>query len=368
VKLCQTDDGATDVILGNGEKSEKRPADPNGCESYVFSSLGTTAPAFAVGAYQILNRGPLSVNYLPAHASGADTYGLAFDLASPFVTDWFGAPHESVRVIDLADAEAAPFESGSVLFTSLAHQDSRLAQLTVVHQLTHAAFASQRPWIYEGLAHFAQAAYRENQSGRQAALDFMGLHRTVLAEAEKAVAGQKNASNAADESLINTSTEEFYRSKAMYVWWMLRDMIGEAALKKSLANYHQDQDKEPSYLQRILETQSKRDLESFFDEWLYRDRGLPDFKVDSAVQRETLSGGSVVTVTVVNLGDAGAEVPITLHMEGGDSMKRLHVNAKSNASIRMEAVSQLREIVVNDGSVPESDMSNNVFKIDAAGK
>ena len=61
-------------------------------------------------------------------------------------------------------------------------------------------------------------------------------------------------------------------------------------------------------------------------------------------------------------------MPITLHMEGGESTQRLQVNAKSKASIRMEAVSPLREIVVNDGSVPESDMSNNVFKIDAADK
>ena len=31
----------------------------------------------------------------------------------------------------------------------------------------------------------------------------------------------------AGDALINTSIEELYRSKAMYVWWMLRDMIGE---------------------------------------------------------------------------------------------------------------------------------------------
>ena len=38
------------------------------------------------------------------------------------------------------------------------------------------------------VAHFAQAVYRERESGRDAALDFMGLHRTAVAEAERAVA------------------------------------------------------------------------------------------------------------------------------------------------------------------------------------
>jgi hypothetical protein len=52
--------------------------------------------------------------------------------------------------------------------------------LVAAHQLTHAAFSSPRPWINEGLAHFAQALYLEQQKGRQAALDYMGLHRSAL--------------------------------------------------------------------------------------------------------------------------------------------------------------------------------------------
>ena len=94
------------------------------------------------------------------------------------------------EVVELSDPEAAPYESGSMLLTPL-NSDSKLAQLTAVHQLTHAAFFSPRPWIYEGLAHFAQAVYRERESGRQSALDFMGLHRTALAEAEKALVAEE---------------------------------------------------------------------------------------------------------------------------------------------------------------------------------
>ena len=92
--------------------------------------------------------------------------------------------------MELADPEATPFDAGSMVLTPLGGNDSRRYSLTAVHQLTHAAFASPRPWIYEGLAHFAQAAYRERQDGRQAALDFMSLHRTAIADTEKAVAAE----------------------------------------------------------------------------------------------------------------------------------------------------------------------------------
>jgi hypothetical protein len=328
-----------------------------------FSPLGLMVPAIAMAQYSVLNRPSITIDYLPEHKSGAESYALAAELAAPVVTEWFGGLRQKAETAELADAEAAPFESGSMVLTPLGTTDSTLYQLTAVHQLTHAAFYSPRPWIYEGLAHFAQALEREQQNGRQAALDFMGRHRTAIADAEKAVTTAHTQNAAADESLINTTTEEFYRSKAMYVWWMLRDMTGDAALKKALAAYHSDQDKESAHVQHLVEAQTHRDLEWFFDDWVYRDHGLPDFRVESAYPRATVNGGYVVTVAIENLGDAGAEVPVTLRMQAGEVTKRLEVHAKSKAAVRIEAASIPLEIVVNDGSVPESDVSNNVFKV-----
>ena len=40
------------------------------------------------------------------------------------------------------------------------------------------------------------------------------------------------------------------------------------------------------------------------------------------------------------------------------------MRAKSKAVIRVETSAAPIEIVVNDGSVPESDISNNTFKIE----
>jgi len=154
----------------------------------------------------------------------------------------------------------------------------------------------------------------------------------------------------------------------MYVWWMLREMVGEAALKKALAAYRPEQDKEPSYMPRLIAAQTQRDLEWFFDDWVYRDRGLPDFKVESAFSRKTMTGSFMLTITLDNLGNAGAEVPITVKFSGGDVTKRLEVRAKSKGVIRVEVPAAPQEIVVNDGSVPESDMTNNSFKIESTEK
>jgi hypothetical protein len=73
----------------------------------------------------------------------------------------------------------------------------------------------------------------------------------------------------------------------------------------------------------------------------------------------------LVTVTVENRGRAGAEVPITVKFAGGETAKRLEVRGGSKGVIRVEISKPPEEVVVNDGSVPESEMKNNVFKVQA---
>jgi aminopeptidase N len=145
-------------------------------------------------------------------------------------------------------------------------------------------------------------------------------------------------------------------------------MVGDEALKRVLGAYRADADTTPSYLQRLIESQTKSDLGWFFDDWVYRDRGLPDFRVAAVYPWDASGNAHVVTVTIENLGDVAAEVPVLLKLEQGQVSKRLLVRGKSKAIIRMEAVSNPLEVVVNDGSVPESDMSNNVYKISSPAK
>jgi hypothetical protein len=376
IKLSDSGEGTPAIPLCNGEAGGVRSYEQmsrayESVNECAFQPLGETVPLFVIGGYDGLDEPSVNLSYLPNHRPAAQTYALAFRLAVPFVTEWFGTvkapPKARMEVVELSDPEAAPYESGSMLLAPL-NSDSQVAQITAVHQLTHAAFFSPRPWIDEGLAHFAQAVYREQASGRQSALNFMGLHRAALAEAEKALDRERSQNPGADESLISTSIEDLYRSKALYVWWMLRDMVGDVALKKALAAYRPEDDTTLSYMQQLIEAQTKSDLGWFFDDWVYRDRGLPDFKLATVYPWETSGNAHVVTVTVENLGNAAAEVPLILKMEEGQVTKRLLVRGKSKAIIRIEAISTPREIVVNDGSVPESDMSNNLYKIEAPAK
>lgn len=324
--------------------------------------LRLDTPGLVIADYQVTEKPWIEIRFLRGHEAAAANLAEAAEKSMPLIRDWFGAQRERAKTAELPDRDDAPFESGELLLTPLTNSDG--GGLAAAHQLTHASFLSFRPWIEEGLAHFAQALYLEQQKGRQAALDYLNLHRSALSELEQTTAPQSE--DEANHSLVNTSNEGLYRSKAMCVWWMLRDMIGDAALKKALAAYRPEQDKEPSYMPRLISAQTQRDLEWFFDDWVYRDRGLPDFKVESAFARKTLANAFIVAITVDNLGIAGAEVPILVKFAGGEVTKRLEVRAKTKATIRVETPGMPQEVVVNDGSVPESDTANNTFKVEPA--
>jgi hypothetical protein len=375
-QLAETGQGEPPQIVISGAMCTVASIEQMGLAHHVVADcaplpIGPIVPTLVIANYSILERPTVTVRYLHGHEAAATIYADAAETAAPFIVEWFGTLRKKAETSELADPNSPPAESGAFLLTPLINTDPKLAGLVAAHQLTHAAFFSSRPWIDEGLAHFAQALYLEHQTGRQAALDYMKLHRSALSVAEKEKPASAPRSedemnrSSIDRSLINTYDEELYRSKAMCVWWMLRDLVGEPALKKALAAYRADEDKESSYMQRLIQTQTQRDLTWFFDDWVDRDRGLPNFKVASAFTRQTSPEVYLLTITVENLGAAGAEVPVTVKFAGGVITRKLVVRGKSNAVIRVEVPKPPEEIMVNDGSVPESDTTNNVFKIEA---
>jgi hypothetical protein len=184
----------------------------------------------------------------------------------------------------------------------------------------------------------------------------------------------------ASTSLVSGNDEVLYRTKSMYVWWMLRDMLGQSAVQRAIASYNPADDTEPAYMQHLLEQAAREEhvtpkmpLEPFFDDWVYRDRGLPDFTISSTYSRKLLGSPNgnnyLVTVTVKDLGDAGAEVPVTVTSGTRERVtKRVAVPARGEASVRVPMVNAPDQATVNDGSVPESNMGNNSALIESSSR
>lgn len=360
MRLTVETNGSSDIVangrlVGVQARAAVNPDQSGTREAkYVFAPLGLFPPTFAVGDYAILNRNAVAISYTADHRGAAEEYALELEKVLPFVTDWFGPEREKPRVIELQDANAAPFDSGTIVFTPLRTADRAQLDLQLGHLLAHACQppGATRAWISEGLAQFAQALLREHDGGRRAALDWMDSFLAALQLAEKqaltpeaqtqAQESGSSAPSARPQSLVLATDPTYYGIKAMFVWWMLRDMMGDEALQRTIRSYQPEADKSALYMQQLAEVQAKRNLEWFFDGWVYRDRGLPDLRIATVFSRQMLRGNITVTVTVENTSDVGTEVPVTVHTAEGEFSKRMLVQARSKSVERIQVPAQPR--------------------------
>lgn len=294
-----------------------------------------------------------------ATGSGQDhvqDYLTAATRVAPLVQRWLGSkPHAQFTVLDLPEAADAPAETGNVLAIPLASNDATKLAPILAHGLAHAAFWSPRAWLNEGVANFLGTLWIDSADGRTAALENLNAGRTALALAEPATPGTGSGQN-----LLHAETSVYYRTKATYVFWMLRSLVGDDALQSALQAYNPAQDTTPDYFEHLLDAAAQSDLRWFFRNWVYQDMGLPDLSIAGVYFSPEAHNTDLVAVDIVNNGSAEAEVPVTI--KGADTSDTVQVRVPPHGRITHRVIFQEAptQVIVNDGSVPEVQDSMHV--------
>jgi aminopeptidase N len=280
--------------------------------------------------------------------------------------DWLGP--SPLTPLMILDQDGQPFEDDALLVAPMHIVDPSALTPALLHSLTHAWFRSSHVWLDEGMPQFMSLLWAEQTQGRESALRQLQDQANGLSLAEPAL--EKNAERTKEgQSLIRASDEIYYRTKASAVLWMLRSIAGDEALQHAFELYRRDgkADADPKQFQHVLERETNKDLGWFFDDWVYRDRGLPDLSIVNVTPRvlSTKEGSEswLVAIEVKNDGDAAAEVPVTVRSGTLTSTQTLRVMARSSASTRMVFPGVPEEVQVNDGSVPEMTASIHTRKI-----
>jgi hypothetical protein len=325
--------------------------------SLAARRLGFEVPSLFIARRTITEGNGVRVLATQADAANAQGYITAGSMAEPLVKAWLGRPattgasavaSHDFTVLDLPEPDDAPAETGAMLATPLrADAPSELAGI-VAHGLAHAAFYSPRGWLNEGVANFLGVLWIESTQGRTAALERLNADRPALALAEPGTPGQGGG-----EDLLHAVSAVYYRTKATYVLWMLRQIAGEKPLQTALHSCDPAQDTAPDYFEHLLEQASGKDLRWFFDNWVYQDRGLPDLSIAGVYPSPELHQQILVAVDIVNAGYAEAEVPVTVKGVGASLTSMVRVPAHGRVTHRMTFQEQPTEVDVNDGSVPE---------------
>jgi hypothetical protein len=301
------------------------------------------------------------------HYDALPNYAAAAAKVQPLLKDWLGA--DPLTRLDIIDLDGQPFEDDALLVTRVRANEPSLLASPLVHSLTHAWFRSSHVWLDEGVPQFMSLLLTEQGQGRDAALQQLQEQVNTLSLAEPAM--PQNAGSApVGQSLIQAHDDAYYRTKAAAVLWMLRSIVGDDALKNALQLYRREEkgDLDPKHFQLVLERASKKDLAWFFEDWVYRDRGLADLSIVSVTPRALPTKADkgvswLIAVEVRNDGDAAVEVPVTVRSGTLSSTQSLRIPGRSNASTRIVFEGEPDEVVVNDGSAPEMTTARHTKEV-----
>ncbi len=293
---------------------------------------------------------------------------------TPFLQQWLG-PHPT-SALTLLDHDGQPFEDGPLLVAPMAAISSSSSTTALLHSLTHAWVQTGQPWMDEGLAQFLTLVYTEQNQSRDVANAALQDLLRPLALAEPAA--DVLSAGTAGQPLVAASDELYYRRKAAAMWWALRSITGDQPLQIALTTWRSQAPSHDSPLaqatafEHLIEQTSHKDLSWFFNDWVFRDRGLPDLTIATVEPRllEASKGhdtGWLVAITVRNEGAAAAQVPLTVRAGDVSVTRTIHINGLASTTERVVIEAKPTQILLNGGTMPELRESNHTLNVTVQG-
>jgi hypothetical protein len=337
--------------------------------SYETQAVGFLAPSLFVAVRTAHAAANLTAYTTQENDISVQTWLTEDTAVTPFVQDWLGRQaHAQLTLLDLPDPEDAPYETGTLLVTNLRAGPTDPIDDVLVHALAHAYLASpQAPlpaWLNEGIPTFLESAWVEKEHGRDRALQMLEADRTALALIEPPSPG-----TSAGQPLAAAIAPVYYRTKAAYVLWMLRDLTSDHALSTAFRGLIAEEKSSgqgngtPSLQALLKQAGVSHDLSWLFSDWIDADKGLPDLTISSVFPAPAQAGTYLVAINVNNAGYAAASVPVTVRSAKSTLTERIFVPANGSAVERMVVVGPPTQVQVNDGTVPETSASIHVTDV-----
>ena len=173
----------------------------------------------------------------------------------------------------------------NTLHDKRAHLDYSSEDL-VAHELAHQWWGDlvtcrdwSHAWLNEGFATYSEALFKEHDMGRDEAVYYQMHDLELYLEEDK----ERYRRPIVSKTYLDPG-ELFDRhlyEKGALVLHALRHYLGDDSFQKGLKTYaekYREKIVETNDFRRTLEDVTGRDLEGFFDQWVYHS-GLPEFKV-----------------------------------------------------------------------------------------
>ncbi len=378
--------------------------------AWTRAALGQHTPSlFIVNAAPHLAANGL-LRVVTERADTTAALGEATTRLRPMLTEWLGAASSRpLDVIDLPIAGAAGFAEGALLVAPLSTGSAAALAPALVQPLARAWLPENlhAEWLAEGIPAFLRAAWIERTEGRPAAMAFLAANAsaapgTALAQSLATCADAACARGKAAYVLemLRGIMGDQRLQQALSAWRFRVDQAQPAGVL-SLDSLSELRKRETAWFELALMQAAPKDLHWFLRDWIDESQSLPDLTIVTVAprrierstptkylpsQRKPVAGpigaepvppdprdlpdggtssssadgiappaGSwLVAVEVQNNGGAEAEVPVTVRAGSLSNTLPLRIPAHGRTTIRVPFEAEPKEVVVNDGSVPEA--------------
>jgi aminopeptidase N len=371
-------------VVANGKLQNVQPA-ADGSRTWTYSTAAPIPPycmIIAVGDFIRLEpsaRTPVPFAY---YVPGADR-AVAMNGFAPSIPslEYFSEivapyPYEKLALIVGATQFGGMENSSAIVFTSTMFDPKPRAKISkrfgipngtvslIAHEIAHQWFGDSVTestwsdlWLSEGFATYFAGLFVQRYEGEEAFRQYMKQAAQTAFEYEK-----KSRTPIFDrdtENLMNLLNPNNYQ-KGAWVLHMLRSSLGDDVFFRGIRDYyhaHKDGTATTEDLRGALEKTSGKDLEDFFQRWVYG-VGHPKYHVSI----EFLPQGELrVVLRQVQAGDAFPDlIPIVVTTADGQHAETLKPNGK-------EAVTTIKvtDRVLNDpvrGVKVQVDPNNTILK------
>lgn len=226
-----------------------------------------------------------------------------------FFEDYFGVkyPYEKYSQVIVEDFELGGMENTSctTLTKNILHNEKVLSDyvndvLIVVHELAHQWFGDlvtckdwSNIWLNEGFASYSEALYWQ-ESRKENEFLFL-VHQDMARYLEEASKSYKRPIVTRVFKHPDELFDAHSYQKGSCVLHMLRHHIGNASFKGSLKEYllsHKHGIAEADDFRKICEKVSGKDLQQFFDQWLFK-KGHPVLEIEYSLSNDITNGKKI---------------------------------------------------------------------------
>ena len=281
------------------------------------------AAEFAVSYHEVYKGVPISSWVYPQdRKAGFYDYALAANVMAYLERNIGPYPYAKLANVQSKTRFGGMENASNIFYSEGSVTGDRSSEQLIAHEIAHQWFGNSASeadwphiWLSEGFATYFAALYMEFTHGKKKFQQIMGENRDIVLQ--RGPNQPVVVTNISDlMSLLNANSYQ----KGSWVLHMLHHKIGGPAFWKGIRVYYdkfKNSNATTKDLQQIMEEASGENLDTFFEQWLYRKEN-PELGIDWSFNSQT--GKIAVTVKQLQSGEP-FEVPLSIQITSGNTKK-----------------------------------------------